>query len=227
MITGIETPESSGFPAPGVGSSYSHAWNRLWKTFWELLIIAIIGWAFSIPASIPSWFGIDGMTGGWNLFTTAYNILVITPLGYGISYAYLKSARGETPEINHIFEGFRNWGNAILAGILTGLIIFAGFILLVIPGIIFACKLAFVPYLLTERKVDATSAIKESWRMTNGHAGTIFLIGLLGIPIAIAGLICFGIGIIIAVMWITLAGASLYYAVSHGTKVEEPGTIIS
>jgi len=50
--------------------------------------------------------------------------------------------------------------------------------------------------------------------MTNGHAWTVFLIGLLGIPIFIAGLICFLVGAIIAGMWIYMALASLYHAVS-------------
>ena len=62
-------------------------------------------------------------------------------------------------------------------------------------------------------------AVKESWRMTDGHAGTVFLIGLLAIPICIAGLICFGVGIILSIMWIRLAFASLYHAVAMSEEV--------
>ena len=50
--------------------------------------------------------------------------------------------------------------------------------------------------------------------MTGGHVWTVFFIGLLAIPIGIAGLICFGVGVIISIMWITLALASLYHAVA-------------
>jgi hypothetical protein len=53
----------------------------------------------------------------------------------------------------------------------------------------------------------------ESWQMTDGHAFDVFLIGLLGIPIVIAGLICFGVGVIISYMWIYMATASLYHAI--------------
>ncbi len=56
--------------------------------------------------------------------------------------------------------------------------------------------------------------------MTRGYAGEIFLIGLLTIPLGIAGLICFGVGIIPVVMWIRCTFASMYYAVS---KTEEEG----
>lgn len=91
-----------------------------------------------------------------------------------------------------------------------------------IPGIIFACKLAFTPYLVVDRKMEAIAAIKESWRMTNGHALEVFLIGLLAIPIVIAGLIVFGVGVIISIMWICLALATLYHAVSTTSKAPAP-----
>jgi len=113
-----------------------------------------------------------------------------------------------------MFEAFGNYWNAVLANILVGVIVFFGFVLLIIPGIIFACKLAFTPYLVVDRKMEVIEAVKESWRMTNGHAWKVFFIGLLAIPISIAGLICFGVGIIVSIMWIRLAFASLYHAVS-------------
>ena len=70
-------------------------------------------------------------------------------------------------------------------------------------------------------------AVKESWRMTSGHAWKVFLIGLLSIPIGIAGLICFGVGIIIAIMWINLAFASLYHAVSLGEASAQGGVPVT
>lgn len=66
--------------------------------------------------------------------------------------------------------------------------------------------------------MDPVEAVKESWRMTKGHAVEIFIMGLLAIPLAIAGLICLIVGIIPVVMWIRSAFASMYYAVS---KIEE------
>jgi hypothetical protein len=62
--------------------------------------------------------------------------------------------------------------------------------------------------------MEVIEAIKESWRMTGGHAWTVFFIGLLAIPIGMAGLICFGVGVIISIMWVTITFASLYHAVS-------------
>jgi len=187
----------------------------MWKHFLELFLIGIIGLVIGIPA---------GMGGGAQEAVAAvsvlgvlgfiYSILIVNPINYGISFAYLKAARNDKLEIRDMFEAFRNYWNAVLANILVGVIVIIGFFLLIIPGIIFACKLAFTPYLVVDRKMEVIEAVKESWRMTNGHAWTVFLIGLLAIPISIVGLICLVVGIIPAIMWITATFASLYHAVS-------------
>jgi uncharacterized membrane protein len=155
-------------------------------------------------------------------FGLVYGILVSGPIDYGMAFAYLKAARGNKIEVSDVFEAFKNYWNAVLASLLVGAIVVIGFVLLIIPGIIFACKLAFTPYLVVDRKMEAIEAIKESWRMTNGHALEVFLIGLLAIPIFIAGLIVFGVGVIISVMWISLALATLYHAVSTTSKAPAP-----
>jgi uncharacterized membrane protein len=144
----------------------------------------------------------------------AYGLLIVGPVEYGAASAYLEAAMGDRLEIKDIFAAFQNYWNAVLASLLVNVIILVGFILLIVPGIIFACKLAFVHYLVVDEKMGAIEAIKGSWRMTNGHAWQVFLIGLLAIPISIAGLICFGVGIILAVMWVSLAFASLYHAIN-------------
>jgi len=216
----------------GVGASYDNGWRQMWKHFWMLLLILIIYWCISWVGSIfGSIFSFIPAAGG-DAFVTfmvtsvffqlAYNILLVFPLAYGLSFAYLKAARDDRLEVKDMFEAFHNYWNAVLNFLLVFLIVVVGFILLVVPGFVFACKLAFTPYLVVDRKMGAIEAIKESWRLTDGHAWKVFLIGLLAIPIAIAGFICFGVGIIIATIWITLAFAYLYHAVSSSAGLSNP-----
>jgi uncharacterized membrane protein len=210
-----DTPANTEVLAPGVGSCYRNGWNKLWKFFLELLLIGVIYWVISLAFSAVTWTNKNpDAVIALNFIGVIYSLLVVSPIGYGVALAFLKAARGETPEVSDMFAAFSNYWNAVLAGLLAGVITAIGFVLLIVPGIIFACKLAFVPYLVVEWKMDAVTAVKESWRMTGGYALDIFLIGLLGIPIAIAGLICFGVGIIITSMWVTATMASLYHAVS-------------
>ncbi len=196
---------------PGVGSSYKNAWRQLWKNILELFLILIIYFAISLPTAL----GQVATASISGIFVLAYYILIEGPIGYGVAFAYLKAARGDKPQVKDMFEVFRSYWNAVLASLLVAAITFVGLVLLIIPGIIFACKLTFTPYLVVDRKMAVIAAVKESWRMTDGHAWKVFLIGLLAIPIAIAGLICFGVGILVAVMLVNLTLASLYHAVSR------------
>ena len=198
---------------PGVSSSYGNGWRQLWKYFLELFLIGIIGFLIGIPAGMGGWS--QGVAAAFLGFLgTAYTVLINSPVGYGVSFCYLKATRGDKLEIKNMFEAFQNYWNAVLAALLVSAIVIVGFFLLIVPGIIFACKLAFTPYLVMDRKMTVIEAVKGSWSMTSGHAWKVFLIGLLAVPISIAGLICFGVGIILSIMWISMAFASLYYAVS-------------
>lgn len=198
---------------PGVSSSYGHGWRQLWKYFLGLFLIGIIGAVIGIPVGMGTW----GEGAGFaflGLIGAAYTLLIDWPVGYGVSFSYLKAARGDKLEIKNMFEAFQDYWNAVLAALLVVAIVIIGFFMLIVPGIIFACKLAFTPYLVVDRKMGVIEAVKASWSMTNGHAGKVFLIGLLAIPISIAGLLCLVVGIILSIMWIKMAFASLYYAVS-------------
>jgi len=208
--------QSSDDLVPRVRSSYKNGWRKIKKYFLELLLINIIGIVIGLLSGLFS-VPVEGAGAGatvLGIFGLAYSILLVGPIDYGVSFANLKAARGDRLEIKDMFEVFKNYVNAVLAGLLVGVIVIIGLVLLIVPGIIFACKLAFTPYLVVDRKMEVIEAVKESWRMTGGYSWKVFLIGLLAIPISIAGLICFGVGIIFAIMWIRLAFASLYHAVS-------------
>ncbi|MFC1962154.1 hypothetical protein ACFLWN_03825 [Chloroflexota bacterium] len=200
---------------PGVSSSYKNGWRQLWKYFLELFLIGLIGFLIGLPTGMGGWFkDIAVASVIFGIFGLAYGILINGPIDYGVSFAYLKASRGDKLEIKDVFAAFDNYWNAVLASLLVFVIVGLGLIVLIIPGIIFACKLVFTPYLVVDRKMEVIEAIKESWRMTGGHAWKVFFIGLLAIPIGIAGLICFGVGVIISIMWVSLTLASLYHAVN-------------
>jgi uncharacterized membrane protein len=147
-------------------------------------------------------------------FSFIYGLIVMTPVSYGASWVFLKAARGEPFRVQDMFFAYQRFGNVLLANILVSVVVGIGFLLLIIPGIIFACKLAFVPYLVMDRKLEATDAIRTSWEMTSGHTGTIFMMGVTSFFVAIGGLIFFIVGILPATIWISLAFATIYMSVS-------------
>jgi hypothetical protein len=213
---------------PGVFECYGHGWRHLWKNFLELFVIFLIFnftsqfmGLFYIPMYFMAFFEDEPeflifvflFIAIAIILSTAFMFLVIKPLQFGISYLNLKASRGEKLEIKEMFLPFMDFWNVVLAGFLTTLIVGFGTLFFIIPGIIFACKLIFVPYIVMDKKMNATDAIKESWNMTDGYAWTVFGMGLLAGPIIIAGYICLFVGVFISMMWLYIAFASLYHAV--------------
>ncbi len=232
-------------------NAWRQLWKNFLALFLILIISFFIS---SLPSAGDEFAVDTNGVSIFTIFTLTYGILIQGPIGFGTSFAYLKAARGDKVQIKDMFEAFRNYWNAVLASLLVGAIILVGMVPLIIlviilgiifayelaftrhpiifvvmfpliiPGIIFACKLAFTPYLVVDRKMGAVEAVKESWRMTGGHAWKVFFIGLLAIPISIVGLLCLGVGIIVAIMWVALASASLYHAVSRLKEASPPQT---
>ena len=219
---------------PGVWAAYGHGWRQMWNYFLELLLITIVSFLLSIPTLglyeekieqvIGNFIAIDLIfiqfqgPVAYILFALAFIILFDRPLEYGMSYGFLRSARGETLLVKDIFHVFKNYSNAVFGNLLVAVIVGVGFMLFIIPGIVFACKLSFVSYLIVDKKMDAVAAVKTSWRMTHGHAWKVFWMGILAFFIALLGLLLVGVGLILSIMWIRLAIASLYYAVAAGTE---------
>ena len=228
MIIQDDKPQDPNSLSPGVGSSYGNGINKLSKYFLNLLLVIIVAFLFGIPIfilNISYYFNYTiEVTTLWMVFIYIYEFFVTSPLQYGVAYVYLKAARDEKPEVKDLTKVLENYWNIVLVNVLVGIIVFVGFLLFIIPGIYFLCKLAFVRYLVVEEKMPALDAINASWKMTDGHAATIFLMGVLAIPISIAGLVLFGIGIILSDMWIETAFASMYHAVSLEKGVYRAGT---
>ncbi len=201
---------------PSVSGAFGMGWETLKRFFPELLLILLLQLVVSLPVGLGQIIFYPTFVGEFynGLFNVLYGFIVLFPVSYGTSWVYLKAVRGESFRATDIFFGFQRFGNVILAGILMGVIIGLGFVFLVIPGIIFACKLAFVPYLVMDEKLEATEAIRRSWSMTRGHSGTIFLMGLTSFLIILLGIICLIVGVIPAIMWISVSFAAFYYSVS-------------
>jgi len=216
-----ENSNSSSFPLyPTLGSAFGYGWRVMSKYFLELFLVSIIVIAVSAPIWLSNAF--DNYHSPavimLKIFAFAYGIFVVSAFDYGAKYIYLKSARNEKVEMKDILAPFDVYLNVILSNLLVTAIVVAGFFLLIIPGIIFAVKLAFVPYLVIDRKLDPVEAVKKSWEMTRGFGWTIFFMAILSFFIYIAGLICLIVGVIVSAMWVSASFASIYYAAErkHG-----------
>jgi uncharacterized membrane protein len=105
-------------------------------------------------------------------------------------------------------------GSAILAGILAGLAIIAGFFLLIIPGIIVYLALSLIyPVIIAEDSGGAES-LGRSWELTKGYRWKIFVAGLVSLAVSMA--ITYGIQIpmlVIASVSFTQGNAPIWFVI--------------
>ncbi len=218
---GTEPRYSNG--SPRIGGAFQAGWDKLWSRFPVILLTILIFFVVNLAIQgIQLLFG-SGDSFGENLYSMAFglilSILVTGPLSFGLANFYMKVVRGDSVSVPNLFDSFTNYGHVMLAVLLKSLIIGVGTIFFIVPGVIFSCKLAFVEFLVVDRKMSAIQAIEASWELTRGYAGRIFLMYLLFIPISLAGLLVFVIGLVPAMMWTGLTIGAFYLMV---LKQREP-----
>jgi hypothetical protein len=210
---------------PTAGSAYGYGWQKMKENFTNLLVIVII---MMIAQSISGVANSNNPSLSEGSLSFLIWLLIAGPVTFGCEWVFLKAVRGNNYEIKDAFSAFnKDFFEVMLANLIVTVIIVVGFLFLIVPGIIFAIKLSFVPYLVMDKQMKAMDAIKKSWEMTTGHGAQIFFIGLLSIFIAIGGLLLFIVGIFPAIMWIKSTIASFYLSVDQSNPVEPATTMAS
>ncbi len=221
---------------PSIGGSYSYAWRKIFgKAFLPLLVAVIIVGLLNGPNAGVNW-KLDSSNGfsfpmllifPAVLFALAYTFLFIPIIRYGEHFLFITAMRDEEADLKVLFEGFKTqYLNIVLANLIVVALVVIGFVMLIIPGIIIACRLAFVSYLVMDKKMEALKAVEKSWQMTKGHGWKIFVMAIITFFICIGGLLVFFVGIIISIMWAHAAFAALYLSVLNENDDDNPIPIL-
>lgn len=139
--------------------------------------------------------------------------IIETIVSMGLIKIALEFVKNQKPKISDLYTYYsevRLFVNYIIGSFLSGIIIFIGFLLLVVPGIILAIKLQFVSYLIIDKNLGPIEAIKKSWEITENQVWNLFLFGLLLGLINLAGVLALIIGLFWTIPTTSLATAFVY-----------------
>ena len=160
------------------------------------------------------------------LLAMLYTFLVKPVFEYGGSMIFVQAVRKTKPDFEYLIKGFmQNYLHIILANLLVFALVILGLFALIVPGIIIGCRLAFVSYIIMDKKLDPIEAVELSWKLTKGHGWQIFFMGFVSIFIVIFGFIMLIVGIFPAIMWICSSFATLYESVLR--EKEPVGEVIA
>lgn len=218
---------------PSIGGSFSYGWRKMFgSAFLYLLVAVVIAGILNGPVG-ASW-KMDGDF-GWSglvllplmIFGLAYSFMFMPVINFGEKYLFLKAMRNEEADLKLLFDGFRtNYLNIVLANLIVFALVMLGVIMLIIPGIIIACRLVFVPLLVMDKNLEPMKAVEKSWQMTKGHGWKVFWMAIISFFIIIAGLIAVFVGMIFSFIWIHAAFATLYQSILNQSEDENPIPIL-
>ena len=193
-----------------------------WETFkkrpWFLIgaFLAInVGYGIASGAVNGMLVALIGKSGGAAILETLVRFIFQTLLGIGMIQFFLKAHDDvSTATLWDLWNPKPFWRYAGTT-IVSLLIILIGLVLLIVPGIIAMIALMFTSYLVVDRSLQPIEAIKESARITKGNRMELFLFVLAIIGISILGILCFVVGILVAVPVAALAAAHAYRTLEH------------
>ncbi len=147
-----------------------------------------------------------GLSAVFSILSTV--ISIITSIGL-IKIALL-FCDGQKAQVKELFSNWHLFWRFLGASILVCLAVAGGMLLLIIPGIILWIRLQFYAYLLVDKETRVLESLNKSFTMTKGHAWQLFLFGLMGGLINLAGLLCLVVGLLFTIPATTIAAAFVY-----------------
>jgi len=175
---------------------------------------------------------LDSLRGNWGLVIGTYVLYFLVqgasqmvyvgfliiggPMSLGLAIFNLNVARNRHPELSQIFEGFRNFGNALVAYLLMVLYILLWSLLFIIPGIIVSFSYSMTFYILADDPgLKPGEALQKSKAMMDGHKMDFFLLNLSFIGWALLCLLTLGIGFLWLIPYIQITTAKFYEEVKQ------------
>lgn len=187
--------------------AFSYAW-KAYKDNWKILLVITIitailgGYQYEIKDNEP-------LELGKFIISILFGVLSMI-VNIGVLKSLLKIYDRKKIELLDIFRYTNYFWRYLGASILYGLIIFAGLILFVVPGIIWALKYSMTLNLIVDKDFGIMDALKKSAEMTNGYKAHILLFYFSCLGVLILGVLFVFIGLIVAIPVVWIAGVYVY-----------------
>jgi uncharacterized membrane protein len=195
-----------------IGDALSYGWNAYWKNVGPMLLIAVVVIAIQVVFSAVS-NALDSTVA--QIIVQLVGTLVSLLITLGWFRVALEITSGVKPEVGDVFKA-QGYGPFILASILFYIGSVIGFILLIVPGIIFVATFGFYGFVIAQRgdEVGVIESLQRSHEITRGHRWQLFGMAIVLFLVNIVGLIACFVGVIFTLGITIIAWAYLYRSLS-------------
>ncbi|KYK20512.1 hypothetical protein AYK25_08840 [Thermoplasmatales archaeon SM1-50] len=200
-----------------ISDALKSGWDTMKGNFWYFVGVLIVAFVVTaVPHAIAGALQ-DNFPGLSFLFRIIGWIADII-IAIGLITIALKFLDGQKPEFNDLFSFQPFFWKYLGASILTGLIVVAGFILLIIPGIYWLIKFQFFGYFVVDQGCDPVEALRKSSRITQTVKWQLLGFGLLCMLINWLGAIVLLVGLFVTVPTTLIAYAVVYRKLLEQTE---------
>jgi uncharacterized membrane protein len=149
-----------------------------------------------IGIAVAQEFTVGTGTGVASSLVEILTTLIMFPLGVGLGLLGIRRAAGKDTPVGTLWEPYNQAIPLIFMFVLMGLLIVAGFFLLVLPGIYLSIAYSFAPYLIVEKNMGVWEALETSRKAITQYWWRYFGLMLVAMLLIIIGSIPLLIGLV-------------------------------
>lgn len=192
-----------------IAEALSFGWNTMKANFAFFVMFMLI---LLTPQIILFVFKMFIAERGTGLYTTirVIDFFVALLISLALFQVSLRFTAGEKADFTDLYSALPYFWKYLLGFILYVLIIAGGFILLIVPGIIWAVKYQFFGYFIIDQKMTPRRALVRSGQITKGIRGYLLLFDLAVLGIGVLGFLALLIGEVVTVPVVSIAIAYVY-----------------
>ena len=194
----------------------SYGWDVMKTCFWFFVGLGIV-WLVTTNATtiidivLRRTIYTESFPWSLKIFMIIAGWVIGIVLGIGIIKIALSFCDEQKPAFSTLFNASWNcFWRYLAGGILYMLICMVGFILLIVPGVIWSVKFGLWPYFVVDKGLGPIQALKASSRTTMGVKWDLLGFGVLCAIFNLAGLLCLIVGVFVTYPTIIVAHALVY-----------------
>lgn len=191
------------------GAAVRFGWQKTKENFWRLIAVTLIWLAIGSMFSYSAKY-FEKILPFASFVIKICSSVVNMIMTLGMTRIGLKLYAGEKFDVSELFKSYNLFLKYLFASILYGLAVLAGFILLIVPGVILAVRTGLYTYLIVDKEMGPVDSLKESMRLTKGNAFNLFLFWFVLLGVLLLGLLALVVGVIAAIPVTMLACIFVY-----------------
>jgi uncharacterized membrane protein len=192
-----------------IGDALSFGWEIAKANIGFFVAFLLLIWLAQVICNGPSGY-YWGKYYFWSPIFSLLGLVVGVFINIAMVRVTLRFNHQETAELADLWMGYPQFLDFLVGSILYGLLVFAGLILCIIPGIYWGIKYQFYGYCIMDRNVGPVEGIKMSGRLTQGSWWNLFWLGVLQGCVVLLGMLACIVGLFWAVPTAMIAHGYAY-----------------